>query len=267
MDIQYLIIPEYIKDLVISERDSSLKNSPLLKLNGPKFAILGDTHGAIHVSDEGFRYLNQGYTVIMLGDLVDRGPNSLMNLLYALEMSFLTGKVIIIRGNHESSLTNPFYGFLDELKNNDIEWLYDFILSYFASLPPAILLNGKILCVHGGIPSSEDNIGNFEKLPRDDFEPSNKVLFEILWNDPREYIEGFLPSTRGDGAFFFGEDVFDKFMKSNHLDYIIRGHEVKMSGIAYNFHGRMITVFSSEYHGGKKGILLIEDGKFKNVII
>ncbi len=261
----YLLVPEYVKDLIIYERNKYLKMPPLLRINAEKAAILGDTHGAINVTYEGSKYLKEGYMVILLGDLVDRGKDSLLNLIFALEMSFLSENFLIIRGNHESSLTTPYYGFLDELKENEIDYLYDTFLTFFASLPPVALINEKIICLHGGIPSGEVYLSDLEKLPRDDFEPTNKILFEILWNDPREYIEGFLTNTRGEGTYFFGKDAFNKFMINNKLDYLIRGHEVKMEGISYNFDKKLITVFSSEYHNGKKGILLIENGNFREI--
>jgi len=135
----------------------------------------------------------------------------------------------------------------------------------FASLPPAALLNDKILCLHGGIPKDLIKLESIECLPKDDFEPKNPILFEILWNDPRDFIEDYLPSTRGEGCYFFGSNIFESFMTMNNLEYLIRGHEVKMDGIGYNFNGKLITVFSSEYHHGKKGILLIEDGRFKEI--
>jgi len=264
--IDYLLVPDYIGDLVVTLKESFSKEPSLLEIKNDKVAIVGDTHGAINISGLAFSKLQEGYCVIMLGDLIDRGPESLKNLVFSMEMKFLTERVFIIRGNHESSLTPPYYGFLDELKENGIDYLYDEFLDMFASIPYGILLNDMILCLHGGIASKGLTLDNIRKLPKGDIVPDDKTAFEILWNDPREFIEGFLPSTRAEGAYFFGNDVFEKFLENNKLSYLIRGHEVKMVGIADNFNGKLITVFSSEYHGGKKGILLIDHGKFVKII-
>ncbi len=121
----YLLIPEYIADLVIFIRDKYIGKPSLLRLQSQKFAILGDTHGAIDMTFRGSTFLKDGYMVIMLGDLVDRGHQSLFNLLFALEVNVLSDNFIILRGNHESSLTTPYYGFLNELKDNSIDMLYD----------------------------------------------------------------------------------------------------------------------------------------------
>ncbi|MGB9762619.1 MAG: metallophosphoesterase [Thermoplasmata archaeon] len=263
----YLVNRDYIKDLILALRDYFISLPNVIRLNSEKIAIVGDTHGAINVTDEGLKYLHEGYHVIFLGDLVDRGKNSLRNLLYALESLYLNSNLIIIRGNHESSATTMYYGFLDELKESGIEDLYDYFLVLFSSIPMAVLINNEILCLHGGIPRGDVSLDDIEKLPRDDLFPENKIAFEILWNDPREYIEGFLPSTRGDGAFYFGRDVLEDFLKRNKLKKIIRGHEVKMEGIGFNFNEKVITVFSSEYHKGKKGILFIENGKIRTLIL
>jgi len=264
--IDYLLIPDYIGDLVVALKGYFSKEPSLLEMKIDKVVIVGDTHGAINISDLAFSKLQEGYSVIMLGDLIDRVPESLKNLVFSMEMKLLTNRVFIIRGNHESSLTPPYYGFLDELKENGIDYLYDEFLEMFASIPYGILLNDVILCVHGGIASGGLTLEDIKKLPKGDTVPENKTAFEILWNDPREFIEGFLPSTRSDGAYFFGRNVFEQFMKSNRLSYLIRGHEVKMTGIADIFSGKLITVFSSEYHGGKKGILMIDQGKLIRII-
>ncbi|MGC8497456.1 MAG: metallophosphoesterase [Thermoplasmata archaeon] len=264
--IDYLLVPDYIGDLVVTLKDYFSKEPSLLEIKYDRVAIVGDTHGAIDVSSLAFDKLHEGYCVIMLGDLIDRGPESLRNLVFSMEMKFLTDKVFIIRGNHESSITPPYYGFLDELKENGIDYLYDDFLSMFASIPYGILLNEMILCLHGGIASGEFTLEDIRNLRKGDIVPDDKRGFEILWNDPREFIEGFLPSTRAEGAYFFGRDVFEHFMETNNLSHLIRGHEVKMNGIADNFNGKLITVFSSEYHGGKKGILILDNGKFIKII-
>ena len=43
----------------------------------------------------------------------------------------------------------------------------------------------------------------------------------------------------------FGPDVTTRFLEHNHLDYIIRSHEVKSDGYEEAHDGKCITVFSA----------------------
>ena len=43
----------------------------------------------------------------------------------------------------------------------------------------------------------------------------------------------------------FGPDVTNRFLERNHLDYVIRSHEVKSDGYEVAHDGKCITVFSA----------------------
>src|SRR3989441_13297274 len=73
-------------------------------------------------------------------------------------------------------------------------------------------------------------------------------------------IDGFLPSVRGDGAYYYGSDVTEKFLANNALKGIIRGHEV-VDGFREDLGGKVITIFSSKYHGGVAGVLVLDGDK------
>lgn len=265
--VKFLLVHDYIAQLISLMKFEFQKEPSLIEVNSGKVIVVGDTHGAINVASYAFSYLHEGYEVILLGDMVDRGKDSFRNLIFALEEKLLSGRVIIIRGNHESSITAPFYGFLDELKEMELESLYDDFLELFSCLPYAALLNGSILLVHGGIPKERVTLSDLRNMKKGDVRPTDPIAFQILWNDPREDIQGFRENVRGEGTFYFGEDLFIDFMNRNNLKYLIRGHEVEMKGIGEKFHGRLITVFSSEYHGGKKGLLIIKGNRMKKVLV
>ncbi len=265
--VKFLVVSEYIRQLLSDLKFQLQKEPSLIKLNSRKVLVVGDTHGAIDITSYAFYYLQQGYEVIMLGDLVDGGKYSLRNLLFSLEEKLLSKRVIIIRGNHESSTTASYYGFLDELREVGLDSIYDDFLDLFSSLPYAVLLNSNILLIHGGIPREGITLSELEKLRKGDRAPYDPIAFQILWNDPMENVEGFQKSERGPGIFYFGEDSFNEFMERNKLKYLIRGHEVEMNGIGTKFHGKLITVFSSDYHGGKKGLLMIHGNRIKRILI
>ncbi len=75
-------------------------------------------------------------------------------------------------------------------------------------------------------------------------------IYQIMWNDPKEKLEGFQESFRGPGIFLFGKDVFNKFMEANNLDFLIRAHECFSEGYRWFFNERLLSIFSSENYRG-----------------
>lgn len=223
--------------------------------------FVGDTHGALDVTAYALAVSRESEIVCFVGDMVDRGKNQIQNLLFILECATLSRRIIVLRGNHESTLTNDYYGFTEELKDlNLLDDVYPHILRLYGRLPYALLINSSILAVHGGIPQSLSSIDQWSSLPMDDLEPSNPDAFQILWNDPREYVDGFIPGTRGDGTYLFGPDAFQDFAAKNRLQLMIRAHEVKKNGFEYMFNDALVSIFSSRYHKGKAAILNVKLG-------
>lgn len=225
--------------------------------------FVGDTHTAVDVTQAVLdKYYDEADLVVFLGDYVDRGNTGIENLGLITSMLLEDPRrVIMLRGNHESPLTNPYYGFLDEVTEKLGEANYDKFKGFFETMPYAVVVNGY-LCVHGGIASGLDHVSQIAGLPTPDLNPDDPVAFQLLWNDPRDMIEGFLPSVRGDGAFYYGSDVTQRFLDTNSLKGIIRAHEV-VDGFREDMDGRVITVFSSRYHGASAGILVLEDDKME----
>ena len=92
--------------------------------------------------------------------------------------------------------------------------------------------------------------------------PDEGIMCELLWSDPQPML-GRSPSKRGVGC-QFGPDVTQKFLEHNHLDYIVRSHEVKDNGYEINHDGRCITVFSAPNYCdtmGNKGAFINLYGK------
>jgi len=225
--------------------------------------FVGDTHTAVDVTQAVLdKFYDRADLVVFLGDYVDRGNTGIENLGLITSMLLEDPRrVIMLRGNHESPLTNPYYGFLDEVTEKLGEASYDKFTEFFQKMPYAVVVNGY-LCVHGGIATGLDHVSQIAGLPTPDLNPDDPVAFQLLWNDPRDMIEGFLPSVRGDGAFYYGSDVTQRFLDTNSLKGIIRAHEV-VDGFREDMGGRVITVFSSRYHGASAGILVLEDDKME----
>ncbi len=257
----YLAIPNQINDTIDRYVEKLGHPVPVKKvvIESGTVTFIGDTHGALDVTSYALAVSVNSRMVCFVGDLVDRGKNQLLNLLFPVECAIFSTRIVIVRGNHESSLTNEYYGFMDELKEFGLlESVYPHILRLYGRLPYALFINGQLIAVHGGIPQGATEIGSWEKLPMDDLEPANQDAFQILWNDPREYVDGFLPGTRGEGTYLFGPDAFNDFARKNGIKLMVRAHEVKKNGYEYMFGDMLVSIFSSRYHKGKAAILDVQ---------
>ena len=252
---------------IISEAKEKLGGPLLAARDVDRAVFVGDTHTAVDVTQTVFdKYYENSDLVVFLGDYVDRGKTGVENLGLITSMLLEDPwRVIMLRGNHESPLTNPYYGFCDEVTEKLGEGSYEKFKEFFQSMPYAVVVN-NYLCLHGGIAVGLDHVSEIAGLPRPDVNPDDPVAFQLLWNDPRDMIEGFLPSIRGDGAFYYGTDVTQTFLERNSLKGIIRGHEV-VDGFREDMDGKVMTVFSSRYHGSSAGILILEGDKMERVIL
>ncbi|KAK8885854.1 hypothetical protein M9Y10_041311 [Tritrichomonas musculus] len=238
--------------------------------------IVGDLHG--HILDL-LRILKTfGYppksSYLFLGDIVDRGDFSTESAVLILLMKVLWPKnIYLIRGNHEFPDMWDKSGFFYELntiygsnsnnnRNADNKSMkaVDSFAKAFSFIPLAAVLYGKFLCVHGGIGPQFMNYKNLNEIERPltcyDFEP----VSSILWSDPSESVETFMPSTRGSG-FMFGPKSLHDFLQSQNLSLLIRGHQCTDKGVEFNLNNQVVTVFSASFYCGRKqnmsGVLVI----------
>jgi protein phosphatase len=249
---------EELEPYLAKSKEIFQSRGPLIEVGEKeRVVVVGDTHTAVDVTAYVFSaYWGKADLIVFLGDYVDRGETGVENLYLILgKMLQDPEKVIVLRGNHESPMTNYYYGFYDEVSGSYGEEKYQDFVDLFSSMPYAALVN-DFLMVHGGIARDLRSVEEIKSLPLHDRDPSNQVALEILWNDPRDMISGFVPSARGPGIFYFGYDVTQDFLERNGLRGIIRGHEVA-DGFRSDMEGRVITVFSSRYHRMRAGVLRI----------
>ena len=202
------------EELIVEAISILAGKGPLLSLPEGSAVIVGDTHGFPEISRlalklwnrENYRYL------VFMGDYVDRGPRGLENLETVLEALLSDpGRVVVLRGNHESPTMNYFYGFYDEVARLAGAKLFNRIAMFYTYLPYIAFLNGWLL-VHGGIPCRTCRGGSEEPVtidylrlelakvwahPRKGLEPEQPIAFQLLWNDPRGSIEWFVPEHQG----------------------------------------------------------------------
>lgn len=223
-----------------------------------KVYVIGDIHGNLETLVKLIELIEEQNPelVIFLGDIVDRGLKQLECLLIVLTLKILNPqKFYLLRGNHETLEMNKYYGFFqdfmhkfkDSIKFNEILTVYDV-------LPICVLINRTILCLHGGIPQDTEILTKLKGYKTKDmtriYKSISKGVFQIMWNDPKSELQGFVNSFRGSGIFFFGEEVFNDFMRINNLEYLIRAHECFPEGYRWFFNKKLLSIFSSANYRG-----------------
>lgn len=229
-----------------------------------KIAVIGDAHGDFSSLASAFQKIPKDAPVVILGDLVDRGENGLLNLLLTVEFSLINRTIYYLRGNHETYLMNMEYGFYEELLVHGLSHLYPEILSVFSVLPYACLCNDRVFMVHGGIPKEAVKIDEIRDLPRGFDDPSDPLIMQLLWNDFDEGILEWRYSERGPGTYIIGNRIVDNFLKDNRVDLIVRGHEIPKAGIYYGFSNHLVTVSSFQNSRVRaKFLMIIFDDKLE----
>jgi len=250
---------EEIKEIVLKEKS-------LLRISAEKAVFVGDTHGDIKSSISAIeKYFDNGYTIIFLGDYVDRGEYQVENINFLISKKLEKRNAIyLLRGNHETEEMNKVYGFYREVAKKYGPEFYENYIDLFSNLPYGVLLNEKILALHGGIARDLRKLEQIENIEKGEANPRGLPM-EILWNDPIEFIDGFEPSDRGPGIFYFGKDVLMKFLEENNLEFLVRSHEPRANGVSLEMDGKLYVVFSCRYYGIKPGALEITKEKIKPV--
>ncbi|KKM84978.1 hypothetical protein LCGC14_1293710 [marine sediment metagenome] len=227
------------------------------KISNPddEIFIIGDIHGNLQALKKLKAMIieNNPKYVIFLGDLVDRGPYQLECLIYVCCLKLLEPeRYFILKGNHETLEMNEAYGFSQEFRQK-FKGADKFkeILSIYDVLPICATINNQILCLHGGIPTDINALKEMKNLPTTKIHMKIGIsIYQIMWNDPKENLEGFKESFRGPGIFFFGNDVFNKFMEANNLIFLIRAHECFPEGFKWFFNEHLLSIFSSDNYKG-----------------
>ena len=260
--------------------DISLPVIEELQPNGKVFFI-GDSHGSITDTDLCIRFFikeiekaekkKQDILIIFDGDFVDRNPMDIHNLFYIFAFTIKYAQYVrLVRGNHEEYTINSNYGFRKNVNNHfGGEGIFGKISTTFANLPMMHVVKTatkSILTLHGGIPIYDVDPNEMPDIPDfvggDDFLDSrfenidemDELSQQIIWNDPTTDLPPgvfYLPSRRGIG-FNFGQEVFDKWMKVNQVDRLVRGHEVFLEGHREFFDNRLFSIFSSSDYSGRK---------------
>ena len=155
-------LTDLVKSYLLEESNVQPVSSPV--------TICGDIHGQFFDLLELFRTGGEppATNYIFMGDFVDRGYHSLETFTYLLLVKARwPNKITMLRGNHESRQITQVYGFYDEVQQkygNPNPWKY--CCQLFDYLTLAALVDGKILCVHGGLSPEIKTLDQIREIGR-----------------------------------------------------------------------------------------------------
>lgn len=247
------------KDLLREERESRDKPKGLVEIEPHRYekaVVIGDIHGDLDTLVQLLEYadiekiLGRGGLLVFLGDYVDRGDRQLETMLFIayLKMKYREN-VITLRGNHEPPDFLPVYPhdfpeMLRAIYGSEGEEIYRISKGIFDLLPYAAVCRNVAVFLHGGIPVVSTESCGYDVRCILDADDSEKILEEILWNDPTEDPDiDYAPSPRGAG-YLWGETITEEFIRKTGVKIIVRGHEPVWEGYKLNHGERVLTIFS-----------------------
>eukprot|EP00927_Polykrikos_kofoidii_P000222 TRINITY_DN10091_c0_g1_i2.p1 TRINITY_DN10091_c0_g1~~TRINITY_DN10091_c0_g1_i2.p1 ORF type:complete len:988 (-),score=138.44 TRINITY_DN10091_c0_g1_i2:73-3036(-) len=243
---------DQINALVRVARDVMMRQPTFLELQAP-VNIVGDIHGQFPDLLELFRIggLPPDANYLMLGDYVDRGKQSLETicLLLAFKIKY-PENFFLLRGNHECASICRIYGFYDECKRRYNIKLWKSFTDLFNCLPPAALIDERILCMHGGLSPELQSFDRISNLPRPSDVPDCGLLCDLLWADPDDSIAGWVENDRG-VSMCFGRDIVQTFKSRLGIDMVARAHQVVEDGYEFFCERGLVTIFSAPQYCGE----------------
>ena len=275
----------YMKMVANKAEEIFTKESRVLSLTSPCY-IFGDIHGNLKdlliYSQNIWKtspFVNQS-KFLFLGDYVDRGSYGVECIIYLFCMKILApNNFFLLRGNHEVREIQEQFSFQRECDTRYNDELWEIINMAFDRLPLVAIMDEKVFCAHGGIPVSVNTIAQIRSItsPLDNPLLQSIEAWEILWNDPISKVDfdrlsafeqnfslqtnGFSRNIKRGTAMMYTDLAVQQFLKRNHLDQVIRAHEVFEEGFCLHLQGEVLTVFSSSKYvdlNNRSGILFLD---------
>jgi protein phosphatase len=229
-------------DLNYEEIRNCLKKEPrIIRLpEKGKAVFVGDTHGDVETTEEVLnRYFKPGYTLVFLGDYVDRGRSSRENISLLLARKLQApDRLHLLMGNHEG------YCFREFSPADFWEGLSKVERAGFGGicglLPYIAVSSNGILALHGAPPalSLPGGLNGLEKIV-----PGSKAWQSLVWGDftdspNRGRVGHALGRPRYDRTYF--DSVMNQYGKK----VLIRSHQLDMPETVFD--KRCLTIMSSK---------------------
>lgn len=221
----------------------------LIELSAEGRAVfVGDTHGDVEASQIVIeRYLDSETTLVFLGDYVDRGPQSLENILFLLEQKLKhPDKIFLLQGNHEGwkvaafSPADFWQGLSGERRENFAETL--------ALLPLVVSTLNGVLAVHAGLP----DVHTLSEINQ--IELGSENWRAITWGDWQE-VSGYYLGDWGSRP-QYGEAYFREIMRRLDKKIAVRGHQPHAP--RYLFGKRCLTLFTSSAYPVPRTVAILD---------
>jgi len=217
-------------------RELFARDQRLIRLQAKgKAVFVGDTHGDMDATETVFReYFKPGYTLIFLGDYVDRGPDSRANIAYLLEKkSEAPDQVFLLMGNHEGYCAMPFSpaDFWESLAPEE----NDAFSGIFRFLPFAAVAENGLIAVHGVPP----DVNTLEEI--NTIQLCSEQWHQLTWGDFTEVKEKV--DAESDGRQKFGQDYFTSVMARLGRSVLIRAHQTRINPVIFD--KKCITLITS----------------------
>ena len=252
---------DMVKDVLGEESNVQPVSTPV--------TVCGDIHGQFSDLLNLFKTggeVADGTHYIFMGDYVDRGLYSLETFTYLLLLKLkYPDRITLLRGNHESRQITQVYGYYEECLQkygNPNPWKW--CTQVFDYLTVAALIDGRILCVHGGLSPDIRTVDQIRSsIPRKQEIPHEGAFCDLVWSDPED-VDGMVTSNRGAG-YLFGASVVREFAEVNRLDLISRSHQLVQEGYKYCFppDNLLVTVWSAPNYcyrcGNVAAIMRLDD--------
>ena len=272
---EFLALIEEAKG-VLKEEKKSREGSGLVCISPQavkNVVVVGDIHGDMESLNHILKDIEDlnADGIVFLGDYGDRGSESvevyyLLLKLKVSEWKEKEKKIIMLRGNHEGPPDLPVMPhdlplLFSAKYGAEGKTVYAEIKEFWEYLPYAVLVEGRYLMLHGGLPV---NVASIKDIAfAHESHPSSSNFEEILWSDPVEGKGNFY-SMRGAGR-MFGEDITERVLRAVGVKTLIRSHE-PCEGVKVNQGGKVLTLFSrkgSPYFNIQAAYLILDENALK----
>lgn len=151
---------------------------------------------------------------------------------------------------------------------NSNPWKY--CTEIFDYLTLAAIVDGRILCVHGGLSPLVKIVDQLRLINRVQEIPHQGPFGDIVWSDP-DNVEAWTPNPRGAG-WLFGANATKQFNHVNDLELIARAHQLAMEGYKFMFQdSSVVTVWSAPNYcyrcGNVAALMSIEEDMERTFLI